>query len=288
MSMTHALKILEQHIARRAGTTTRWSESDCDFHYKEPNRYALDDISYVHNAQGYRCDEFDAPSEFPIIFAGCSVTEGIGLPLQEIWTHVLLEKIRAATGKKIAYWNLAVSATGVDTTASAFYWLLKNTNIKPRYAFILFPQFYRRDIAFGPGMVGLWTPSWGSYEAKRLHTHLSRLIVEDEFVNHQSSRSLMMIDACREAWGTKFATSTWETGPLHPLYAQFPDLNGFTINGLKRKRYASDEHLAISDGLARDGYHPGREFHEMVAENFWQQIKMDFELAPPAGFEPAT
>ena len=81
----------------------QWFSSDSKENYKLLNfkklNYTQDEITYELNSLGYRCDEFSNASEFPITFMGCSFTEGIGLPFDEVWAYHLHKKIIELTNK---------------------------------------------------------------------------------------------------------------------------------------------------------------------------------------------
>ena len=117
----------------------QWYSSDTKENYKsiiigEPN-YTQDEITYEFTSDDYRCDEFADISEFPILFMGCSMTEGVGLPANELWSYHLHKKIVALTNKYIPYWSIAKSGTGVDYSARCFY--EHSMHLKPKYAFYL-------------------------------------------------------------------------------------------------------------------------------------------------------
>ena len=74
------------------------------------------DITYSFNEHGYRCDSFDLPCE--VLFAGCSQTMGIGLPLDMLWAS------RVADHLKIPYHNIACGgADWQHVSQRLVYWL---------------------------------------------------------------------------------------------------------------------------------------------------------------------
>jgi hypothetical protein len=82
-----------------------WNSPDSIENYKHLNslrrNYTTTEITYSFNDDGYRCDSFSTESEFPILFMGCSLTEGVGLPLNEVWSYHLHDRMspcRAAHG----------------------------------------------------------------------------------------------------------------------------------------------------------------------------------------------
>lgn len=127
--------LIDPFIMIRANKSIEWLAPDTLENYKSisskfTNLYSQHDIEYKFNSHGFRCDEFDLPSELPIVFLGCSFTEGIGVRQNETWSHLLLEKIKQKTNKNIPYWNLSLASTGIDTQARNLYFLTNILNKK--------------------------------------------------------------------------------------------------------------------------------------------------------------
>ena len=104
-------------IKHRANMKLDWLPSDSEENYKATNsaglnEYSKTDIKYIFNEDGFRCDSFNQSSPLPILFMGCSITEGIGLHLKDVWSSLILEKIKAKTGLSIPYWSIALGGTG--------------------------------------------------------------------------------------------------------------------------------------------------------------------------------
>src|ERR1700756_242977 len=122
------MKHILENISARSNQTLDWLPSDTAENYVKknkfgPNLYQPDTFKYKFNSHGFRCDEFNLTSELPVVFLGCSSTEGIGLPLGHTWAYQLHQKIVGKTDLKIPYWNLALGGTGIDTQAHLLYWL---------------------------------------------------------------------------------------------------------------------------------------------------------------------
>ena len=61
----------------------------------------------------FRCDEFKKEQDGKhVLFTGCSVTQGVGLELEEVWAHKLYTKI-SENEKVSGYYNLGVPASGI-------------------------------------------------------------------------------------------------------------------------------------------------------------------------------
>jgi hypothetical protein len=102
-------------------------ESPKDSNYGDPsNEYKL-------NSLGYRGPEI---KKAPVVFAGCSITFGVGVPYDGIWSTVVGEEL----GKD--YINLGVPGWSiqaiVDNLFKYFY-----THGNPETLFVVFPDFHR-------------------------------------------------------------------------------------------------------------------------------------------------
>ena len=88
---------------------------------------------YKLNTLGYRGPEF---REVPVVFAGCSITFGVGVPYEGIWSTIVGEKLG------LDYVNL--STPGWSTQAivdNLFRYFYKYGN--PKTVFVAFPDYLR-------------------------------------------------------------------------------------------------------------------------------------------------
>lgn len=245
------------HYKERANKTLSWRGTDTIKNYKNvtngvPNPYSMTEIQYTYNSSGFRCDEFDLPSDIPIVFLGCSFTEGIGLHQHETWAYQFLTRIRTVTGVNIPYWNLGLGASGVDTAARHLY-LFSKTN-KFVYVFGLLPGMHRRELGYDTDKYNLVIPGdpYNKYLAK-----INELLVDTSFIQQQSEKSLMLIDAVRQI--QQPYVSLWTRDPEGEV-AAFPDLN-------------LNYYAKIDIDLARDGQHPGPKWHERLTDTMWEKHK---------------
>lgn len=118
-----------------ADQTVKWVPGDSEEWYRknraDPKQSALLDaagwtdesIEYRYNHQGFRSCQFD---DRPCAIAiGCSLTEGVGLRLDQTWPHILGAKLG------IQIWNLGVGGAGTAT----------NLRILQHYLPLLRPRF---------------------------------------------------------------------------------------------------------------------------------------------------
>lgn len=108
--------------------------------------YPVPDVDLVNfykiNSMGFRSDEFtDKHDGQHILFAGCSMTFGDGIPLQYLWAHKLYSKIKAEHGAS-GYFNIASNGASVGVIIENTYKYIKKYG-KPDYVFMLLPDLQR-------------------------------------------------------------------------------------------------------------------------------------------------
>ncbi len=117
-----------------------WLPMDTEDRYKENLKYRSDILkrygwldskfTYKFNSQGFRCEEFTLDPS--IVFLGCSMTAGIGLPVEATWPSLVSKNLN------LKCYNLGIGGTSNDTAFRlAYYWLEK---IKPKI--VVFCQTY--------------------------------------------------------------------------------------------------------------------------------------------------
>jgi hypothetical protein len=96
-------------------------------------------ILYNINSCGFRSPEFDNRENF--ITLGCSLTQGIGLPEENTWPHIVSRTI------ELHVWNLGVAGGASDTC----YRLAKHylTILKPKFVVMLEPERSRIELYRG-------------------------------------------------------------------------------------------------------------------------------------------
>jgi hypothetical protein len=260
--------LIDPVIQARANTSVEWLDTDTLHRListNSHNPYSRYDIEYKFNSHGFRCDEFELLSELPMVFLGCSFTEGIGLRQHETWSYLLLEKIRQKTNKNIPYWNLGLGGTGLDTQARNLYFLANILNKKIKFVFSLMPPIARREYKAEGNKYRKWVPR----QIKNftpLSTHVNTLFADSDFSIHQTERSLMTIDSICRQNDTKMYCTSWENNlnNAKSLFDSFPLINFF------ERKFNN-----IGD-FARDGLHPGPLYHQKLADTYWQHVEKYF------------
>ena len=249
------------HLPLRANTTEDWCPSDSFNNYTSSNvhganLYQPGQFTYTFNSDGFRCDNFSLESNLPIVFLGCSCTEGIGLPLEHTWSYQLLQQIRNKTGKQIPYWSLALGGSGVDTQASCLYWLSKKVKIS--HVFANFSPFHRREYCYEDNEIKMW--GQGATGISPIH----RVFSDPYYSAHQTKRSLMLIDSVISSIGASNIITQWG-----PNTEDTQIINEFTnLNYLPWQPTNVD--------LARDSMHFGPTYHCGLSAYLWDNIESKF------------
>jgi hypothetical protein len=252
--------------------TLQWHQSDRHDQYRTdnvfgPNLYKPDSFSYSFNTNGFRCDEFSLASELPIVFLGCSFTEGEGLPVEATWAYRLLTYIRARTRKTIPYWNLSISGGSIDMNAASLANYIDV--LKPTYIFYLRPPWTRRAVLVADQHLQHWIPSFKSphQNAWSIPECFNETLTHEHFAIQQADRSLTIIDLLAEKYNTKVYHFPWQHGGSEDTIQPSIDrLKNFT---------ALKTLWPMNADLARDSLHPGPKTHKLVASQLWENELRD-------------
>ncbi len=111
-----------------ANQTLDWLPMDTEILYKNNLETRYNDLkkygwinnhfTYKFNSHGFRCVDFNKDPS--VVFLGCSLTQGIGLPVENTWASIVANKIN------LQCFNLAVGGSSNDTAFRiAYAWLEK-------------------------------------------------------------------------------------------------------------------------------------------------------------------
>lgn len=245
----------------RKNKTEDWCSSDTEDRYSEtteygPNLYQPGSFQYTYNSDGFRCDEFDLPSQERIVFLGCSFTEGIGLPIESTWAYQLLQKIRNKTGKNIPFWNLAIGGGGIDTMASHLYQYIDK--IRPRHIIFLRPPWVRRQAKINTDYHIEWMPGYDSVSSE-----FEKVFSNEHYALQQADRSLTIIDLLAQKHNSIVHHINWQliNGVDQKLES--------ALVACKNFRYINSTWPHRVD-VARDNMHPGPQTHTIAVNKMWE------------------
>lgn len=107
-------------------------------HYEQlrENGWIDNSFDYRFNSYGFRCQEFNNVDN--MMFLGCSLTVGIGIPEKNRWTDIIANKLN------LRCFNLGIGGSSSDTAFRLFYgWIDK---LKPKIVVFARPPGIRFEI----------------------------------------------------------------------------------------------------------------------------------------------
>lgn len=124
-----------------------------DFSMEEDKLFIEEDIiikdsnfKYKLNEHGFRSESFNFFNEnnINILFLGCSITHGVGLPEEQTWYKKFVDTIQMKyPNRTIQYYNLSVSGAGFEIMFKNLLTFLDRVG-KPNFIIALFPQISRQ------------------------------------------------------------------------------------------------------------------------------------------------
>ena len=240
-------------------------------------------VVYKINKDGFRSNHF---SEFnkdkdSILFGGCSITLGEGLPEDLTWYKQISKELSIDS-----FYN--VSSTGASTRL-----IVKNilTFIRkygsPKFIFVLFPDFARDlqyDLTSKKIVSCLVHPQWISAPKKFITHKVYTLNYSEEYGAFNAIEHIRILEDVCNYLGIKLIWSNWSK-PANDVLENIKFRNYFKIDGSfsfndKDKAYDSnkiDEEVPYWS-VAQDGIHPGSGWNKRVAENFINEFnRMDYD-----------
>ena len=129
-------------------------------------------ITYAYNSRGFRDREFDnKPSGIAL---GCSFTEGVGIPAENIWPTQLSNLL------KINIWNLGVGGGSLDTAYNLLEHYLDELNVQ--FVAVCVPPMNRFEFFRGEepirimGTQTIFDPLYESFQKEWFATEKNSLI----------------------------------------------------------------------------------------------------------------
>lgn len=175
-------------LSMRAGSHKQFGGSDSEELFEankanpatraqlEANGWLTREFSYHYNAQGFRCDEFDARENF--IALGCSFTEGVGVPVEEAWPVMLSQRVG------LHCWNLGIGGTSVMSVARLLDPAIQA--LKPQFVAIFIPPRGRVDVITQTGLSDTYSPMHNK-DTHLFHAKLTSSYLKNWFANTKNA-----------------------------------------------------------------------------------------------------
>lgn len=228
---------------QHANQTLNWFQTDSEQLYQENliNKneklkkwgWINNSFTYKFNSHGFRCEEFtDADS---ILFLGCSVTLGVGLPITATFPTLLANELN------LQCVNLGVGGSSTDTAFRIAYTYLEKIRPKIVVATFLFPErtellSYTGAIPLNPGMLN--QKSLDKITRRYVFEYYEKYLEVPETAQVNLLKNTLAINKLCDQYNIKFISQT-----SHPNYLKFFN-------------------------QARDLVHPGTEYHAALFRHF--------------------
>lgn len=197
-----------------------------------PSRLSDHSITYSINSFGFRSKEFAKTQHHPVILAlGCSISVGVGVKEEDRWSSLVEQHIPNA----IVH-NLARSGTSLDFSARSAY-LFFNHILVPDVVMILSTSKYRGETIDHYGNPFPIIPGGKPYPEIYLSS--------DSYLDYLKSKNLAFIQTLCDVHGSTL------------IEVDFNDNEILEKNNIPPK--------------ARDGWHPGENFHKFIANKFIEE-----------------
>lgn len=257
------------------GWSSKINDKDFKKHWfvlpDEPQVVDDKSIVYSYNSDRFRCDEFKSNHENKkhILFAGCSETEGVGSPLNTVWSKIIYNKLSESDDLS-GYFSLAKSGWGWQKIINNFIIYSEKYGF-PEYFIVLLPRISRLYIWEDDN----WIYKQKIFNHKTKDINLSKKEHRELWINFITGWKLFEL-YCNSN-NVKLLWSSWdyiENENLENTENYFN--NYFSIKNNQILEYAKkvrpDGKFLKYDIDRRDG-HNGVIEHECYAELYLEQIK---------------
>ena len=238
------------------------------------------EVTYDYNNDWFRSDEFtvDHPEKYHIVFSGCSETEGVGSPLDTVWSKMLHTELKEKYDIG-GYYNLAKSGNGWHKVVSSLMVYIKKYG-KPTHLFVLLPNIARNFVWEDERET--WTYQQKlNFSSNKKHlpeSMVNQITTLDEYRNAfiQFSLTWKLFEAFCNASNIKLICSSWNYEENLNLEFQNHIPSYFPLHRPDFDEYAKikrpDGKFKDKDLRRRDN-HSGILYHEWWKDAFMDEIK---------------
>ncbi len=262
------------------GPSAQWANSDTEENYREKMEgkgltdYGPDSFIYTQNPQGYRCDDLNllkirAANEIRIVFNGCSVTYGVGVPVEDIWCYQLLERLRGDfPNYKFPYINIAKGGRSLDYIVRTYY--LFAESVKYDMAIPLIPVPSRFELVVMDNIVTDFLKPFVPTCTTELEQQADAVFREhfaknELYVQYHLQKNFAFLRTLMKAHGIRLLWSSWAgQDDLHDWLP--PELQ----DGYLKHMF---DHFPEHGKWGRDGVHPDRITHKKFADLVYDQVR---------------
>lgn len=234
--------------------------------------YKEDEVVYRFNDFGFRSNDFSNISkDDSLLFVGCSITEGIGLPYEHIWSSQMTKLINQGD-KQFRAFNMSLAGTGLDTMFRNIYVLIKNLEKVPHSVFLLIPPLYRMETFVSEKLEDDEYPYFFNPFNKRDSNNkfwhdkkIANINLRERF--HYAYGKLVYLQDFLESRGVKLYISIWDFGEYRSGEKRKIDFFKENLPSSLKKDFLESEFkktstsTAFPQEIAKDLFHPGPNSH---------------------------
>lgn len=278
----------------------QWNGPDCEETFKKVSinpkfiTYGKSDFFYRRNSHGFRSENFNNEDDVKVLYAGCSLTEGVGLPLEHTWSHFVNAAIGKDLGKKLSMYNIGYGGFSIDAIVRFTYLTIKNNIFKPDIVLLLLPSISRNEIVYRNQHNQMQTYNFISTfsdmdepQIKVIHDNQIKAFLATHRL-HETFRNLLFLKEFLDNRGIPFFFQTWDN-TKHDFGRN--KLLGFSDALFVASPVALRQHIIPAEmifdfnnspkkyqqpfkqNIGRDGMHPGPNSHWNYANDFYDGLK---------------
>jgi len=228
----------------------------------EKNGWTHTEIKYWYNNHGFRTyDDFDINDKDVNMFFGCSLTDGVGLNIEDTWAYKMNQKLGGS------FYNFGQSGSGVDVT----YRLLKawTSKVIPKNIFIFIYSLHkaRREFLHSENYINNSFGPWDIENDNNISILIDELKGDKELQIQKRKLYLDFLSTHKEI--ELSYQRTWDA--IMYVLSQL-NCNVYIPKQIKIHRAAKTSRN--NQSYARDCFHLGIQFHDMIANfDYWEKIK---------------
>lgn len=274
-------------LSLRANTTKRWHRMDNEKTFSTvKDTYGEEDVEYTFNSLGFRSSELEDDQWLKVLYVGCSVTEGMGLPVKHTWSKFLNDSMAEQVNYTPKLYSIAKSGISIDACLRYLYITVEQKGFKPDLVLMLAPPISRNELFIGrEGVEHIYdfNPAFEPEdfsEKERYRATMNRFSVLQRA--QEAIRNLLFIKWYLQAKRIPFYFSSWFQNISHDelgrsfnhdmLFSEMapPEIQERFIKAPMRFETSVN---VFPQKIARDGMHFGPNSHLEFANGFWEQLK---------------
>lgn len=285
----------KRHMWHSPDTLDRYNTYKNKPRFLNCKTYGEHDIEYLFNYYGFRRGRLD-PIDFrdgspagtkrdndfnyaSILYGGCSVTEGIGLPEEHIWHSFLHNQISADANQPILKFNIGRGGASIDTVVRFTYISIEHKGCNPDLVYLLLPPVGRRELivndeAQEKTFIWHYIPLLGLFDTVPVIKRVNE--IQDTNINirqqyHDAFKNLLFLKAFLKSknipWFFSFWTNEFDLGHIKTI-AENPTFMDSAFPSELNAHYIELPQVDIIDSsgpmeqhIARDFMHYGPNAH---------------------------